>query len=109
MTSQTKIFIELADIVGLRIECRKCGCSLLIGVESENENIHNLLSPQNYLLAKCPTCDSEWTHFSHAAAAHGSASFDSDIKKLFRILSEVRKIESKLGCALTLEIKNPKP
>jgi hypothetical protein len=104
MTAQTKVFIELTDIIGLRLQCKECGSSLLIGIANTDGTLNELLSPHNYLLAKCPTCESQWTNVDRAAAAHGTASFDSHVKQLFRALAEVRKIESALGCALTLEI-----
>jgi len=34
MTTQTKKFIEIEDIVGIQIECKRCGVSLLVGGET---------------------------------------------------------------------------
>jgi hypothetical protein len=100
MTSQTKKFIELSDISGLRLECKQCGCSLLIEIEREEGTIENLLAKNNNVLASCPTCGAEWAEFQR-----GTVMYDSEIKDFFRQLRDLRKLTSKFGCALTLEIK----
>ena len=100
MTSQTKKFIELSDISGLRLECRKCSCSLLIEIEREDGSIENLLARNNSVLASCPTCGAEWAEFQR-----GTLMYDSEIKGFFRQLRDLRKLAGKFGCSLTLEIK----
>src|SRR5437660_1696632 len=74
MTSQTRTFIEMSDILSLRLECKSCHCSLLIGVNQEDGTLSTLVDKHNKVLANCPTCDATWTQFNAATGA-----FDSEI------------------------------
>jgi len=90
MTSQTKKFIEVADIIGLRFECRNehCGASLtLTMLEAINRN-----SP----LKECPNCGKQWARLT-----------DADYQPVFQALVDnLRKIAAApIGCAFALEIK----
>jgi hypothetical protein len=100
MTSQTKTFIELSDIIGMRLECKKCGCSLLLGPDRDGETVGQVVSANNDVLAKCPACKTPWT-----AAPNPTVLWDSDIKELFRRLRDLKKMEAGFGCAIALEIK----
>lgn len=99
MTSQTKRFIELSDITGLRLECKKCKCSLQIDINSQN-TVEQLLNPANEILSTCPACKGVW-----ASLPDGRLAFDTEVKDFFRRLQQVREIESKLGFSLSMEIK----
>ncbi len=99
MTTQTKTFIELSDIIGLRLECKNCGCSLLLEIEKDSGTINNLMADNNVLLNQCPTCAHAW-----AQTIRGTAG-DSEIKEFFRAMRILKKLESRYGCALSLEIK----
>jgi len=105
MTNQTKRFIELSDIIGLRLECRKCGCALLLdlGPSREVATVDNLLIAANKILCSCPACDTPWT-----TLPDGRLAFDSELKDFFRRMRQVRDIESKFGCTISLEIKEDK-
>jgi len=106
MTSQTKKFIELSDIIGLRLKCRnpECDTALLVGIERETSTLSDLLAASNQVMAKCPTCRNEWATLSKHAP------FDSEIKHLLRLINDVKKLEPKFGCSLMLELKEePKP
>jgi hypothetical protein len=98
MTTQTKTFIELADIIGLQLTCKQCGCSLAMETAKDNGTVNNLLADNNTVLTKCPTCGHAWTENVNLRT------FDSDIKELFRKLRDLKKAEPKFGCAITLEI-----
>jgi hypothetical protein len=99
MTSQTKHFIELRDIVGLRLECRnkKCDASLLVGLNNEDGNLSSLLAANNNVLGNCPACGRAWM-------GEGLATFESDVKKFLRLMHDVKKLDEKLGCSMTFEI-----
>jgi hypothetical protein len=90
MTTQTKKFIEIADIVGLRFECKnpECGASLTLTIlEAINRN-----SP----LKECPNCGKQWARLT-------DADYQPDFKTL---VDSLRKIASApIGCAFALEIK----
>src|SRR4051794_34789082 len=59
MTIQTKHFIEVSDIVTIRLSCKRCDSSLLLPL-LEN------LEPQ--LLSTCPQCYKPWVQDSNGAA-----------------------------------------
>ena len=96
MTVQTKRFIELADIIGLRLECKTCGNSISLGNSEKNEAVDFLLGQAN-TLHKCPLCQNQWTNQFDSGG-------DSDIKAFFRALRELRTLEKNFGCSLKLEI-----
>jgi hypothetical protein len=102
MTSQTKHFIELSDIVALRLQCRNknCDTSLLVGMDKETGNLSNLLAADNMILNACPGCGHPWM-----GSGRGGLLFESEIKKMLRLMSEVKKLEPTFGCSMTLEIK----
>jgi hypothetical protein len=100
MTSQTKHFIELSDIVSLRLQCRnpKCDTSLLLGLDKTEGNVSSLIALDNTVLMTCPGCGQAWMGSGHLV-------FDSEIKKFLRLMGDVKRLESNFGCAMTLEIK----
>jgi hypothetical protein len=101
MTHQTKHFIELSDIIGIQIECKSptCGISLLAG----GETLTSLADAHNTTFTQCPTCNHPWTVPSTYPTQMG---FDTEIKKLLRLLNQVRGFEDKLGCRLRFEVKD---
>jgi hypothetical protein len=103
MTSETKRFIEIPDIIGLRLKCGDCKCSLLIDVEQEKGPINNLMAASNATLLKCPTCGKEWTPFKDRGDA-----WDSPVKEFLRSMRFLRQIENTLGYTLALEIRDEK-
>ena len=101
MTSEIRKFIGLLDIIALRLECRSCGCSLLINVSRDGGPVENLMALNNFVLAKCPTCGSSWTQSQVQGVG-----WDSEIKEFVRKMRELKKIEEKFGCTIALEISN---
>jgi hypothetical protein len=100
MTTQTKTFIELSDIIGLRLECKSCGCSLALGSAKGQEIVDSMLSMRNDTLLKCPTCGAGWMQ-----TLNPNSLADTALKELVRKLSDFRKIEHNYGCSIALEIK----
>jgi hypothetical protein len=100
MTSQTKTFIELADIVGLRMECKNCGISLLVNQQS----LTTLTGEHNSSLRSCPHCANSWTQLDTYTTPGMRPGFDSEIKAMIRAINQVKALEERLGCRLTLEI-----
>jgi hypothetical protein len=102
MTGQTKHFIELSDIVALRLQCRNenCDTSLLVGLDKETGNLSKLLAADKMILNACPGCGKAWM-----GRGQGGLSFESEIKKMLRLMSEVKKMETTFGCSMTFEIK----
>ena len=104
MTTQTKRFIELSDIIGIQLECKnpKCRVSLLAG----GETLVSLADPQNMTFSKCPTCDTPWTVPVTYPVQMG---YDTEVKKFLRLMEMIRGIEEKLGCRIRFEIKDDVP
>ncbi len=90
MTSQTRKFIEIADIVGLRFECKnaECGASLSLPL---HQGVNRTDTLKN-----CPHCGKQWTMLN-----------DSDYAvQLKRLLDLLRLLgEAPIGCRFTFEIK----
>jgi hypothetical protein len=90
MTSQTRKFIEIADIIGLRFDCKakECGASLTLATfEAINRN-----SP----LKECPNCGKQWALLTEADYQH-------EFKTLVDCLRKIAA--APMGCVFTLEIK----
>jgi hypothetical protein len=100
MTTQTKTFIELSDIIGLRLECKACGCSLALGSGKGQEIIDSMLSIRNNTLLNCPTCGAAWMQ-----TLDPNRSADTALKELVRKLRDFKTIEPNYGCTVSLEIK----
>jgi hypothetical protein len=98
MTNQTKRFIELSDIIGLQLECKKCGVSLLAGGSTLTAT---LVDPNNVTLARCPTCNADWT----VASGFPRMAYDTEVKKFLRMIETMRSIEGNIGCRIRFEIK----
>jgi hypothetical protein len=91
MTRQTKRFIELGDILGLRFECssKECRANLWLPLVSEINRGHPL--------KKCPSCGQPWMQFGDAS----QESLVSDLDKAIKALSG-----ASLGCAITVEVSD---
>ena len=99
MTSQTKKFIDLWDIVGVQLQCRKCNASLLVG----GDTLRSIADAHNDALWKCPTCGNSWTI---PQAYPGQMSLDTEVKKFLRMVESMQKIDEQLGFHLRFEIKD---
>lgn len=101
MTSQTERSIELADIAGLRLQCRNEGCdsSLLIGLNEESGDLTSLLAAKKNVLTMCPGCGYPWM-------GEVRMTLDSEIKKFVRQINNLRALVDKFGCSPTFKIKN---
>ena len=98
MTSQTKKFIELSDILSLRFGCKHCSSELLISSLRDIEK-----KEEQGKLNDCPVCRREW-------ASVGGSSCELTIA---RFLTALNKLRSELhtfpvGFSLMLEITNEK-
>jgi len=93
MTVQTRRFIDLADIIGLRFECKRCRASLELTLERlEQGTLH-----------KCPSCHRDWALLNDVSREGSFIQFVRCFNELAKLLGE----PSPLGFSLTLEIKEP--
>jgi len=90
MTIQTKKFIEIADIVAVRCECKNDQCRASLSLPML-ENIAG-----NRPLAECPNCGKRWLLLE-------DADHQQKTKTLLRVFREIST--ATMGCSFTLEIK----
>jgi hypothetical protein len=89
MTIQTKHFIELSDIVGVRCECKnpECGATLLLPFSGT----------VNDALLHCPKCKRGWAQLN-------GGTYELEIKKCLLDLERLKESVKHFGFTLTLEI-----
>jgi hypothetical protein len=101
MTIQTKHFIELSDLVALRLVCKHCGATLSLLLSDDK-----LAAGENSLntfLSTCPSCHREWAEL-------GGSTYEPTIRKATAALNRLKgllygELAEPLGFSLTLEIK----
>ncbi len=96
MTSETKKFIELSDILSLRFKCKHCESELLISSLRDIGKREDLGK-----LSNCPTCGREW------ASVNGSTC-EMTISRFLEVLNKLRETLGTFptGFLLTVEVKN---
>lgn len=100
MTSQTKKFIELSDIIALRLECKnqKCKATLTTSVRDFRKGT----------LSACPVCKEPWATVNGSSCELAVSEFMQAFHKLEGMLGGEGHFPA--GFSLTLEIKEePKP
>jgi len=99
MTTQTKKFIELSDILALRFECKECHSELLI---SSLRDISK--REQQGKLNTCPVCRKEWASVNGSTCELAIAEFLTELNKLRGLLG-THQGAFPAGFSLTVEIK----
>jgi len=91
MTVQAKHFIELSDIIGIRLRCAECSAELLLPLA------HEIKVKK---LRNCPHCNANWTT--------NGTSIEQEIEEVMRhvqiLANLLRGIGFKAGFSLALEI-----
>lgn len=93
MTSQTKRFIELSDILSLHFECAHCGAALLIPLSKE------IFVKKLYA---CPHCGRQWIKRLEGGSIESTI---SDCVERLKALKEALSGGLYDGFCLTLEVK----
>lgn len=96
MTSQTKKYIELPDIIAIRFACTHCGVNLSIPIVRDI---------RMDALRVCPNCREPWTFL-----ASGST-LESMLRKFiedFEMLTRALESDHFSGFKFTLELKDEK-
>src|ERR1700722_15117710 len=96
MTSQTKHYIVLGDLLGLRLQCKGCDSALSLPLENIGDAI-----PQ-----KCPNCKNEW--FNPNAQRTASApvlAFVDVYRRLQEAFHSGKPVTA--GFSLNLEVSGP--
>lgn len=94
MTSQTKRYIELADIQALRFVCTRCGTNLSVPIMKEI---------RLDALYQCPNCRESWTYLQ------GGAVLDTLLKQFVGSFNAIaRNLEANHfpGFSFTLELRD---
>jgi len=94
MTQTVKHFIDLNDLVALRVQCNECGASLALPIRNQSFSV-----PQN-----CPSYKADWyqKNGSQINMSDVIATFVSELKRVKRLLSEHPK--EPLGFTLDVEV-----
>lgn len=94
MTQVLKQFIELDDVIALRVECSHCKASLTLPLNSVSFKIPQM----------CPSCQSDWYEGYGNGRNMGDviASFVAEVKRLRRALEDKSPVT--LGFTLDLEV-----
>jgi Zn-finger nucleic acid-binding protein len=94
MTSQTKRYIELPDVLALRFVCSRCGANLSVSMMKEIrlDALHS-----------CPNCREPWTYMQGGAALDGLL---KQFVESFNVI--VKNLESNHfpGFKLTIELRD---
>ena len=93
MTSQTRRFIELSDILSLALKCKGCGSTLTI---PSSRDVSNRDSAGK--LSFCPICQRTWANSQGATCA-------PDIAKFSTALSALREAITDTGIGFTLTLE----
>jgi Zn finger protein HypA/HybF involved in hydrogenase expression len=88
MTSQTKHYIEVSDILGIRCECKNCHAVLTLPLAKDVGNT----------LLKCPRCGKPWTRLENSTHEIQVSEFAAKVETLAAQLPN-------FGFLLSLEIK----
>jgi hypothetical protein len=88
MTTQTKNFIELSDIIALRIDCKKCKTISVFPFEEFRD------IPQS-----CPNCEQEFIGFNDNVTKH-------TIRDFMKAIRAVSSLTEKGQFSFSMEIAN---
>jgi transcription elongation factor Elf1 len=100
MTTQTKRFIELSDILALRFECKECHSELLV---SSLQDISK--RDEQGKLNNCPVCRKPWASIGGSTCELAIAEFLTALNKLRGMLG-IHQGAFPAGFSLTVEIKD---
>ena len=98
MTTQTKTFIEVSDIIGLRVDCGKCGATVTLPI-SDGMNFKGL--------SRCQNCNEPWLDVMKSTIEPEVSACASAIKAASDRLAAWQKSlkeHGSSGFSLTLEV-----
>ncbi len=99
MTSQTKYYVELSDILAVRCECKHCHAtvSLPFGRDVRTEGLYS-----------CPGCNGPWTKLGpgeNRSIDSSVRTFVDSMNKFREILQRANELQGKGGFVLSLEVR----
>ncbi len=103
MTSQSKRFIELTDILALNFVCKDCGAAISVSPKEY------LRRKRNGTISDCPICGHSWAQVNNASCELTVEQFVQALEKLAFTLG-TQDGAFPAGFSLILEISaDPKP
>jgi hypothetical protein len=87
MTTETKTFIELGDVIAIQFQCRKCGTTISRSVAESTKPIR-----------ECPTCQTLW-------AEHGTSE-EKRVCNLALLIEQTKQSLEGRDFRFLLEIKS---
>ena len=96
MTRETKTFISTDEIIGLSVECRKCGVKSVVGLESELRALS--ISERTV----CPHCNERWFVSQDDPVLVAVMTFVSALIKMRGRLKELDSRKIPLGILLEI-------
>jgi hypothetical protein len=99
MTSHTKRYIEIEDVLTLKLICKECGSSLEIPVTRDIGRSQDL-----FKLDVCPICKSSWPESAESSIQPEISGLSTALKKLREKLKSPH-----IGVMLTLEVAEETP
>jgi ribosomal protein S27AE len=103
MTTQTKTFIELPDILAVRVECGKCHSTVTMPI-ARNMNFAGM--------KRCPNCGNAWLAVEMSSIEPQIKACAESIRATVDELKNWQKTLSTMGSdgfSLSLEIKGKQP
>jgi hypothetical protein len=102
MTTQTKKFIELADMLALHFSCKNCDATLTVSIDREFGK-----KEEFGLLNTCPVCKNPWASVNGSSCEASIKEFVDAFRKLSLTLGP-QAGAFPAGFSLTLEVKAEK-
>ncbi len=92
MVVQTKHFIELADLVGLKFACKHKNCKAVLTLPMSEDALAGAL-------LNCPSCTEPWLQ-------QGQVYFGDTVKNVIASLKALEDLQKKVSVGFSLEV-NP--
>ncbi len=101
MTSQTKHFIELPDVVALQFECERCGGTVSLSLAKDM---------RLQMLRVCPNCDRPWMQLPSGSTAElALKDFIAATKTLSDLLGSGQFSGVQMRLQMKKQFKDPQP
>lgn len=99
MTSQTKHYVYLSDVVALRGECGRCGATLSLPI--------NLTPMRVEGLRVCPSCNEPWAQSNGSSIEPSIKEFVDKLRQLGDAAERMNKlVTGDGGFSLSLEVRH---
>jgi hypothetical protein len=97
MTSETYNFIDLSDLIGMKMECTACRSAMIIPFEEARKE-----APQ-----RCPNCGEHWGNGN--PSARPTSNFIAMVFQSVAALKRELGSDSPVGFTFSLEVSAPGP